>query len=495
MLNVMNIGREHSYGTFNLRYILGKFITGYKQKFGMFPNMCKIGINIDGVSPFRSSQFCFWTMLIKISKLKVSGVFPVSIAYGRGKPPTLEWLTDGLQQIQNLCSEGFLNTSFQISHICADLPAKNYILCTTSFHTLLSPCEKCLATGTRVDNKTIIKFRARPFPARTDADFRGLTANNLHTEDGPSPLTIFQELDMVQDVVIDPMHMLFLGVTKTIMKALASGRGSIRKLSNPALTVINQRMKKFSESVPRGTFERPLRPFIDHERYKASELRCFILYAVIYVFRTLDQNLYCHLLHLALGIRILDDETLLTSHGDYAHKLLVYFLKQCSELYGDGILTINFHNLSHIYQDVKRHGKLSDISAFPYESFNICYGKFLRARKYPVVEFHNRYMDMVHTNLFMFERKFVKQTFYLVDSKLESLYCTVSKRIYTVCEPYFCVEGIDSRLFHIKQFPKDNSRVVSDEEEEFLLQNNNRECISIDDGDKYVAIPLCHSNN
>ena len=194
----MNIGPEHSYGTFDLLSILGRFVTCYNNRFGRLPNRCKIGINIDGVSPFRSSQFCFWTMLIKISKLKVSGVFPVAVAYGRGKPPTLQWLVDGLKQIKQLCSEGLLNTSFTLSHICADLPAKNYFLGTKSFHSLNSPCEKCTAKGTTVEKHTVIKVSARPFPARTDADYRGRVATNLHTDQEPSPVTTFQTLDMVQ---------------------------------------------------------------------------------------------------------------------------------------------------------------------------------------------------------------------------------------------------------------------------------------------------------
>ena len=493
VINVMNIGPKHSYGTFDLKLILGRFVTCYNNKFGRLPNRCKIGINIDGVSPFRSSQFSFWTMLIKISKLKVSGVFPVSVAYGRGKPPTLQWLLDGLKQIKQLCSEGLYNTTFTLTNICADLPAKNYFLGTTSFHSLNSPCEKCTATGTTVDKHTVIKCSARPFPARTDADFRGRVATNLHTDQEPSPVTTFDTLDMVKDIVIDPMHCVYLGVCKNILKALSNGRGSMRKLSNESLAIINARMRKFSESVPRGTFDRALRPFCDHEKYKGSEYRIFLLYAVIYVFHPLDPDLYCHLLHLSIAIRILDDPTLVTVYGEYAHNLLKTFLTQCSQLYQDGILTINFHNLSHLYADVKRHGTLSEISAFAYESFNICYGKYLRSRKYPVVEFHNRYMDMVNTNLFMFEKRNAKQNYYLVHDNLESLYCKLTNTIYTKCEAYFMVDGMDSRIVHIKQFPKLYSRWVSPEEEKILFQNNNRECISVDDGDKFVAIPLCHS--
>lgn len=289
------------------------------------------------------------------------------------------------------------------------------------------------------------------------------------------------------------MHCVYLGVCKNILKALSNGRGSMRKLSMESVTVINERMKTFSRSVPRGTFDRALRPFQDHEKYKASEYRIFLLYAVIYVFHPLDPHLYCHLLHLSIAIRILDDKTLVTLHGEYAHQLLKVFVKQCSQLYQDGILTINFHNLTHLYADVKRHGTLSEISAFAYESFNICYAKYLRSRRYPVVEFHNRYMDMVNTNLFMFEKRNGKQNFYLVHPNLESLYCKLDNLIYTKCEPYFSVDNMDSRVVHIKQFPKVYCRWVSPEEEEFLFQNNNRECISIDDGDKFVAIPLCHS--
>ena len=49
-----------------------------------------------------------------------------------------------------------------------------------------------------MEKHTVIKVSARPFPARTDADYRGRVATNLHTDQEPSPVTTFQTLDMVQ---------------------------------------------------------------------------------------------------------------------------------------------------------------------------------------------------------------------------------------------------------------------------------------------------------
>ena len=443
---------------------------------------------------FRSSKYGFWTCLIRCLELKCAGVIPVCISYGRGKPPVLDWLIDGLGEIKTILSDGVEGVTFKLVNISSDILAKNYFLHTKSFHTILAPCDKCTAQGIRIDRRTVIPYSARSSPARTDEDFRAMRSTNQWVENGPSPLTTFDNFDLVRDVVIDPMHCIYLGCTKTLMKAWVHGRGQMVKLSNDAKDVIERRLAKFNESVKRNTFERRLRAFTDFERYKASELRTLLLYASIYVFKQLDLNLYYHLMNLTIACRILDDKSLLQDHGPYAHKLLQTFVKQCSEIYGPSILTITFHYLTHLYEDVKRHGTLSAFSAFHYESFNISYSKYLRSRKFPVVEFSNRYLDMVSVNQFMFERPVVKQTWYLVGPGLDNLYCSLSKRCYTECQPYFVSpEGMDSRVFHIKQFPKDNSYLVSDEHEQIFFQNNNRECLSVDDGDTYVAIPILHN--
>lgn len=427
-------------------------------------------------------------------QLKCAGVIPVCIAYGRGKPPTLDWLHDGLAEIKTIISDGVQGVTFQLANISSDLLAKNYFLHTKSFHTLEAPCEKCTAQGIRIDNRTVITYTPRSSPARTDADFRAMRATNQWVENGPSPLTTFDNFDLVRDVVIDPMHCVYLGCTKTLMKAWLGGRGHMEKLTDNAKAAIERRLAKFNESVKINTFERRLRAFTDVKDYKASELRTLIMYAAIYVFTELDLNLYYHLMKLTIALRILDDRSLLQDHGQYAHNLLHNFVKQSSELYGESILTINFHNLLHLYEDVKRHGTLSDFSAYQYESFNICYGKYLRARKFPVVEFSNRYLDMVHVNLFMYDKPAVKQTWYLVGPGLENLYCSLSKRCYTECQAYFISpEGMDSRVLHIKQFPKVNSNEVSFEQEQIFFQNYHRECLSVDDGDTYVAIPILHN--
>ena len=444
---------------------------------------------------FRSSKYGFWTCLIRCLELKCGGVLPVCLAYGRGKPTTLAWLIDGLAAIKTILSDGCQGVQFKLVNLCSDILAKEYVLHIKSFHTLDAPCDKCTARGIRIENRTIIPYTARSWPARTDDDFRAMRSTNQWVENGPSPLTTFDNFDLVRDVVIDPMHCIYLGVTKTIMKAWVNGRGRMVKLSDGAIAVIERRLATFYQSVKRNTFERRYRAFRDVKEYKASEFRTLLLYAAIYVFKELDENLYFHLMNLTIACRIFEDKSLLQVHGPYADKLLHTFVDQSAQLYGRSILTINFHYLLHLYGDVTKHGTLSSFSAFACESFNISYGKYIRARKFPVVEFRNRYLDMVHVNQFMYDKPVANQTWYLVGPGLENLYCSVSKRCYTDCQPYFVSpQRMDSRVFHIKEFTKDNFYDVSHEQEQFFFLNNTRECLSVDDGDTFVAIPMLHTS-
>ena len=152
----------------------------------------------------------------------------------------------------------------------------------------------------------------------------------------------------------------------------------------------------------------------------------------------LDSNLFQHLMNLCIALRILDDPLMVEEYSDYAHRLLKTFVHQCGQLYGNSILSINFHNLLHLVEDVKRHGTLSEFSAFKFESFNGFFTKYLRARKYPVVEFTYRYLDMVYVNQFMYEKRYVHQKWFLVGPGLENLYNITTKTCFSSCLGFFC---------------------------------------------------------
>ena len=72
------------------------------------------------------------------------------------------------------------------------------------------------------------------------------------------------------------------------------------------------------------------------------------------------------LLH--VGIKILATDTLCREFNDYAKQLLILFVRQCKDFYGNKFLSYNVHNLIHLADDVLNFGPLGAFSAFPFEN-------------------------------------------------------------------------------------------------------------------------------
>ena len=53
---------------------------------------------------------------------------------------------------------------------------------------------------------------------------------------------------------------------------------------------------------------------------------------------------------------------------DHTKQLLVSFVANAAKIYGKQILVYNMHNILHIVDDVKMHGRLDNVSCFPYEN-------------------------------------------------------------------------------------------------------------------------------
>ncbi|KAK0147445.1 hypothetical protein N1851_013079 [Merluccius polli] len=68
------------------------------------------------------------------------------------------------------------------------------------------------------------------------------------------------------------------------------------------------------------------------------------------------------------SIAILVNPTLSSLHWQYADTLLRMFVTHFGQLYGKEALVYNVHSLVHLAQDVRQHGCLDNISAFPYEN-------------------------------------------------------------------------------------------------------------------------------
>ncbi|EFN71645.1 hypothetical protein EAG_00115, partial [Camponotus floridanus] len=83
-----------------------------------------------------------------------------------------------------------------------------------------SACERCLVKGISVGKK-LKKKRIYPetnCSKRTKESFEGRNQPQHHKENAVSPLLMLPNFDIINDVVLDSMHLLYLGVMKYLIE-------------------------------------------------------------------------------------------------------------------------------------------------------------------------------------------------------------------------------------------------------------------------------------
>ena len=106
---------------------------------------------------------------------------------------------------------------------------------------------------------------------------------------------------------------------------------------------ISNRLVEIKDSIP-CEFARKTRSLDELSRFKATELRLLLLYILPIVLSEgeFPKELYHHFLLLHCAIRSLSCPELVKNidNIEYARRRIIYFVKQCSELYGDQFILV-----------------------------------------------------------------------------------------------------------------------------------------------------------
>jgi len=158
-------------------------------------------------------------------------------------------------------------------------------------------------------------------------------------------------------------------------------------------------------------FARKPRSLRELDRWKATELRQFLLYTGPVVLSTfLDRNMYNNFMLLFSGIAILVSPRL-SYHTQYARTLLRSFVLHFGEIYGKDQLVYNVHALVHLADEVQQHGCLDSFSAFPYESYLHKLKRLVRKPDFPLAQIIRRLSEMRITDTSLNGASFKKQHF------------------------------------------------------------------------------------
>lgn len=274
---------------------------------------------------------------------------------------------DFINEAIELTNNGFVFNGityiFKIKAFICDVPAKSFILCTKG-HTGYYSCSKCDVRGSYIAK--CVAFPQQNNKLRTDAEFRNKTQAEHHNE--TSIIEQLPNFNMVDDFVLDPMHLLYLGVVKKLINLWCYGRPP-HKLSFSVIIKISENLIHLKDQIP-CEFNRKPRTLEEYKRWKATEFRQFLLYTgPLVINKLISSDLYLNFVSLHVGVTILSNKKLQPKFYQNAHQVLCYFFQTFVILYGKENASHNIHNLSHITNDSKRFGVLDAYSAFPFENF------------------------------------------------------------------------------------------------------------------------------
>lgn len=357
-------------------------------------NAVHLSVNIDGIPLFKSSGIQFWPILAKFSHFDP---FIVAIFCGQKKPsPLEEFLSDFLNEYKHLQDNGISyedqTYTVQIEALICDAPARAYLKCIKN-HNAYDSCERCVIRGEHVEGRIV--FSEQECCLRTDEAFSRKEYSSHQT--GVSPL-IPALIPCVSSFVLDYMHIVILGVVRRLMLFLTKGPNHCR-LSVRQKGEISQKLNALRGKMP-SEFARQPRGLHDLDRWKATELRQFLLYTGPVVLKdVLSPEKYSHFLSLTVSMSIMleSDDKIRNAYLQFAQELMKHFVMCSADLYGKCFPVYNVHGLLHLHEDVRHFNRsLNEISCFPFENHLQKIKKCVRNGKSPLEQVTRRLSEIEH---------------------------------------------------------------------------------------------------
>uniref|UniRef100_A0A2S2NIG0 Transposase domain-containing protein n=1 Tax=Schizaphis graminum TaxID=13262 RepID=A0A2S2NIG0_SCHGA len=359
-------------------------------------------VNVDGLPLFKSSSgqvIPILVTIINIPHLKKI-VLPVGLYYGLEKPSDMNIFLDSfISEIVELSQHGITNSngilfSIKIVGFVCDAPAKKDLLGIKGHGGYFS-CTKCTVRGSTVSRKRV--FTELNCTARTHEDFINWADSNYRLRD--TALVRIPEIHFVNSFILDPMHLIYLGVMRTMLTTWYQGNLPY-KLSQQLIKKISDFME--IQNLPEEFIRKP-RALKYLLRWKATEFRSFLLYTgPVATKGVLDRDKYNNFMTLNVAISILLNPN---SCGDldlrnYARQLLMHFIQSFIKIYDESFITHNFHGLIHLVDDADYFSSkineftLDKISAFPFENYLQKIKSMVRGRNKPLEQIGNRMAEL-----------------------------------------------------------------------------------------------------
>lgn len=354
-----------------------------------------LDISTDGTPMSESSKMSAWPIFAAFpNKFKISPIL-VGCYVGNGEPADInDFFKEFVEEALELLSVGVRVTTDKILKILQfrifvlDSPARSFFT-STKHNTAFSGCHKCDQVGHKIGHRTV--FWNHSGNLRTDESFK-LRTDPRHHNILESTLIESLEIKMVSQVVLDPMHLVDIGVMKKILVI------SLKGISKENIVKMSRQLLSLVPFVP-TEFGRKPRSFDYVGKYKAVELRQILRYTGAIVFKDFfTENGYYSFMLLHTAIRLLDCSDA-QQNVSLAKRLLDQFVVDFSSVYGQQYLSYNVHNLLHLVQCVELHGPLYSFSAYRFENYMQEIKKIVRKGDQILQQIYNRLAEQQHCNL------------------------------------------------------------------------------------------------
>jgi len=200
-------------------------------------------------------------------------------------------------------------------------------------------------------------------------------------------------IDFIKDFALDPMHLVYLGVTRRILYFL---KGSLRKISTGKLSsaFLSAISKQLDSLKLPDEFSRQPRGLSELDRWKATEFKSFLLYSGPVVLRSfIPPAAWKHFLSLSISIRLLSEESndIRNRNIRVAKMLLEYFVANAHVHYGKAFAVYNVHGLLHLPDDVEYYqAPLISYSCFQFENHLQFLKRSIRGKSKPLSQVTKR---------------------------------------------------------------------------------------------------------
>lgn len=336
------------------------------------PSIIRVAVGIDGLPISKSTSHQFWPILGYIVPNK-NAVFPIGLYLGKKPADSNDFMIDFVSEAKNLILNGIrINNklySVRIHFICCDTPAKSFVL-KVKGHCGFFSCTRCLIEGEYLHNRTCFPLSQSTIQpsVRTHDGYIQRVQEEYHScSTSISCIVNLPQFNVVSNFPLDYMHMVCLGTMKKLIKLWMKGPLSVR-LSSHKIQILSDSIKSLKSSFPCEFSRRP-RGLDEIARWKATELRTFLLYVGPIVLKdNVSNECFKHFMSLNVAMIILLSSNF-SSYLQYARDLLKYFVDVFEKIYGSHLVSHNIHGLLHIADDYELYGPLDKCSAFPFENY------------------------------------------------------------------------------------------------------------------------------